>query len=559
VDEAAGALVDRARVALRAGDGAAAREAIGPLAGDPGRGDVIEILARADYLDLKYMSAIEQWERAYRAYRAAGDRSGAVRVARTLAGLYGTIVGDFAICGGWLARAETLLDTPGDTPEHGWIMLNAGMFEPDRAEKNTRFREALSIARASGDTALEVAALAYLGASMVHGDQVSEGMRLLDEALAAVAGDEVDDFSVLEEVFCQLFAACEYARDVARADQWIRVGESIAARRNLPAVSAFCRTHYGGVLTIAGRWPEADDALSEAVRLWGLGQRSVLRGGALVRLADLRVRQGRVDEAEALLAEVDERVFDESAHARAAICLARGETAVAREILEAALTDVSPTAAEAAPLLELLVEVNVADGDMVGATAALDLLLGTAERNRSDYLVALAALARGRVCLGWADHDDPLPCLREAVRGFARAGVPLEAALAQLMLAQALGAERRDAAVAEARSALDAFERLQAARHADAAVALLRSLGVRPSTGRSGNAGGLTKREAEVLDLIGHGLSNPEIAQRLYISRKTVEHHVSNLLAKLGLRTRGEAAAYAVRQAGTATGGSAPE
>ena len=100
--------------------------------------------------------------------------------------------------------------------------------------------------------------------------------------------------------------------------------------------------------------------------------------------------------------------------------------------------------------------------------------------------------------------------------------------------------------MAEARAALEAFERLQAARHADAAAAVLRSLGVRPTTGRSGG-GLLTKREAEVLELLGHGLSNPEISDRLFISRKTVEHHVGNVLAKLGLRSRAEAAAYATR------------
>jgi hypothetical protein len=68
-------------------------------------------------------------------------------------------------------------------------------------------------------------------------------------------------------------------------------------------VSAFCRTHYGGVLTAAGRWTEADLALTEAIGLWGLGERSRLRAGAVVRLAGLRVRQGRWAEAEQLLAD----------------------------------------------------------------------------------------------------------------------------------------------------------------------------------------------------------------------------------------------------------------
>jgi DNA-binding NarL/FixJ family response regulator len=461
-----------------------------------------------------------------------------------LAYMHGTVVGDRAVMSGWLARARTLLGNAIESPGGGWVSLDRARFDCDLVAQEQRFRATLAVARRFGDVDLECVTLAYLGASLVCADRTDEGMVLLDEALAAVTGGEVDDFISAQEVFCQLFAACEHAHDVARADQWIRIGEAIAERGRLPAVAAFCHTHYGAILTAAGRWPEADVALTDAVRLWGLGHR-FLGGGALVRLAALRVRQGRFEEAEQLLDGLD--AVPGAASPLATIHLARGHASLAREALERALDAVDPLNTQAAPLFALLVDAHIAANLLEEAASAAEQLSTCATLHPTDYLSAAAALARGQVCRA-SGTGDPRSWLHEALAGFARAQMPMELAQARLELANALVAERPDSAIAEARAALATFEGLQAARHADAAAALLRSLGVRVSTAaaRRGD-GALTKREAEVLDLLGHGLSNPEISDRLYVSRKTAEHHVGNILAKLGLRSRAEAAAYAVR------------
>ena len=535
-------LIEEGYAALRRGDSLTARRVFESASVNAERGATLEGLARADYLDHEYRLAIQLWGSAYEAYRREADGVGAIRVARTLAYMYLSIIGDRAVMQGWFARAVSLLADEGPCPETGWVSLNKGMFESDRVVKEQHYREALAHARQSGDSSLEFATLAYLGASLVHDDRIDEGMLLLDEALAAVAGRDVDDFTVVEEIFCQLFAACEYAHDVDRADQWIRIGEDTAARRRLPAVAAFCRTHYGGLLTAAGRWGEADAALSDAVRIWGLGH-SRLRSGALVRLADLRVRQGRFEEAEQLLIGLDGDV--EAALPLAAIYLQRGESDLAVAVLTRALGEIDPISVAAVPLWATLVDAHIAAGDHHGAENSLGRLMDCATRNPGFYVRATAAMARGKLCLA-ETTGDPCGCLREALSGFTKAKAPMEVAQVHFELARAMAAEQPDGALAEARAALEGFERLPAGQQADAVSALMRSLGshARASPRTSGV---LTKREAEVLVLLGHGLTNPEIADRLYVSRKTVEHHVSRLLAKLGLRSRAEAAVYATR------------
>src|SRR5690606_35895545 len=119
-------------------------------------------------------------------------------------------------------------------------------------------------------------------------------------------------------------------------------------------------------------------------------------------------------------------------------------------------------------------------------------------------------------------------------------------ARARLLLAEALADEDPETAMVEARSASAVLDKAGLTAEADQADALVRSLGGRGRVGPK-VMGLLTKREREVLELVVEGLTNAEIADRLYISTKTAANHVSNILVKLGVRTRTEAAAVALR------------
>jgi DNA-binding CsgD family transcriptional regulator/tetratricopeptide (TPR) repeat protein len=130
----------------------------------------------------------------------------------------------------------------------------------------------------------------------------------------------------------------------------------------------------------------------------------------------------------------------------------------------------------------------------------------------------------------------------QAARLWAELGCPYESALA-------LVDSEDDVSV---RRGLEELQRLGARRTAAIVVRSLRRRGVRdlrqgPRVATRENPSGLTARELDVLRLVATGMRNSQIAERLVVSPKTVDHHVSAILAKLGVKTRTEAAARANR------------
>ena len=492
-----------------------------------------------------YAGALALREQTYAALRAEGDTRGAARLAAyQIAFDHIALFGNAAVSRGWLERGIRLAQESGPCVETGWVALARALHAADAGERERWITEAEVAAERFRDDDLYFDALAYRGLAMVEAGSAAQGMRRLDEAAAAAYGRDVRSPVVAGEIYCKLMVACETVLDVPRAEQWHRVFAAMDQRLDLAWASAICRMHVGTVWTAAGRWDEAERELTRSVELYDATY-PALRPAACARLAELRVRQGRFGEAGRLLVDGG----DDSFAVRPA----------ARVAWQQAVTDTERRAAVAAlaeqlaqhdgglaivPGLAVLAELQLACGQDEAAFRSATRLTEMTVQDIGDALTGYARLAGGLVAAATGDLDAP-GTLRAAVRLFAAARLPLEQARAQVALAQAVAASDPGVALAEARHAAETFAWLGASADFDRTSALLRVLGGRPNPVPRAD-GLLTGRERDVLSLVAEGLSNPEIADRLFLSRKTVAHHVSNVLAKLGVRNRAEAATWLV-------------
>ena len=505
-------------------------------------------LATASYWLGDLRGVIESSERAYAASCHGADPALAAAAAMSLVGYQRQFMGNMAAARGWLARATRIVKA--EAPQLRGELLGATSFVTEDPVVCERLaREAVAIGRADRNSDLELLAMTALGGALVQQGRLEEGTALLDEALAAAIGGECSDPLVVAHAGCMTILVCAHYFDIERATRWVRAMDRFIARYGCPFLHAECRANYGRVLFENGDWAAAETFLAQAISLSNavIPASHALAAGTL---AELRLAQGRIEEAAELLAGLEGR--DETVVAFGMLHLARGEAASAAALLRRRLDEVGSDRLDLAIVVELLGRAEIRLG--AGADAV----------NRAHRLVALGVthdchqiIAHGERLLGEAlevtDSAAARAHLEVAFAAFTRSEIPYRSAQVGLALARVLREVDPAAAAAAGSAALTVFEDLGAGPDADAAAALLRSLGVRAARTGPRNIGRLTKREREVLDLLGVGLSNPEIAGRLFLSRKTVEHHVARILSKLGLRGRAEAAALVSRVNATGT------
>jgi LuxR family maltose regulon positive regulatory protein len=507
------------------------------------------------WLDLADL-LFEVRERAYRLYLAREDKRGAARLATAIAWDCWAFRGEHAVANGWLQRARRLLEGDPDCAEQAWLELREGVLalfedgDPDRAHAHAV--AGIRAAKAAGSTDLEMLGRAVQGLTLVSSGAVAEGMRLLDEVNTAVVAGEFTDLIAVGLSCCYMIAACDRVRDYDRALQWVTRLRAFCTKWGLRPLFAVCRTQYASICMWRGTWIEAEQELMAATDELA-ASRPAMTADGVVRLAELRRRQGRLVEATQLFERSEPHPL--ASLGRGELAIDRGDARAACEQAERYLRRVPPqNRIDRAAGLDLLVRGAVGAGDLDGAKTALAELTAIARIVNTLPLRAAASLATGFVALGSGDPDGARRALEDAVDGFLQSGASFELARARVELGRALLALRRhDEAREELHRAIDLFNELRAELEVARARAILDSATTTDAPARSPAShaprdAGLTKREVEVLRHLGSGLSNQAIAERLFVSEHTIHRHVANIFTKLSVSSRAAAVAQAARR-----------
>lgn len=504
-------------------------------AGGPLGIDELEWLATAAYLTGRDEEAFARWANAHQACLSAGDTRRAARLGLQLSNGLG-FKGDIARASGWVTRVRRVLDEEGgDCAEHGYLEYATGMcriFEDgDVAGARDSFARAIKIADRFGDRELRALALLGEGRCLIYLGELAEGLSMLDEAMVSVEAGEVSPV-VAGDAYCTVIDGCHEIFDVRRCEAWT---DSFArwceAQPDLVLYRGHCLLHGAELLQLHGKWDEGVAFARQACARLAEPVNFLVLGGAHYVEAELHRLRGDFAEAE--------RAY-ERAHGAgcdphpglALLRLAQGRPEVAEAAVRRALAQ-AEGAVGRARVLGPSAEILLASGDVDGARAVVEELERVAGDLGSPWLRAQTEQLTGAIRVAQGDCAGALVSLRRALAGWRELDAPYDAARTRLLIAEACEAlGDHDGAAMERRTAGAAIHHLGAVG------------GVRMNRAPR-RPGGLTDREVEVLALVAQGDSNRSIAEKLFISEKTVTSHLTHIFTKLGVSSRSAATAYA--------------
>jgi DNA-binding NarL/FixJ family response regulator len=397
--------------------------------------------------------------------------------------------------------------------------------------------EAAAVGELFGDPDLLALATHEQGDILIQNGRLRDGLRLLDEAMVAVTAGELSPI-VSGIVYCGVIEACQTAHELRRAQEWTTALTDWCERQpDLVAFSGSCLAHRAEIMQLRGEWKQALAEARRAGERYLAGENPAGAGEAAYREGEINRLLGKVEAAEDAYREASRR-GREPQPGLALLRLAQGNVEAAEAAIHRVMAE-TRKASMRADLLGACVEITLAAGDLQAAERASRELELLAEGQESDALGAMAAQARGAVELARGAPSAALVALRSALRGWQQLDVPYELARTRWLVGLACrGLRDDDAAELELEAARDTLAGLGAAPD----LYRLESL---PALDEPVDLCGLTERELEVLRHLASGETNKAIARELVVSERTVDRHVSNIFAKLGVSTRAAATAYA--------------